>query len=73
MSKKIKEIRILEDVKTLIEPKESQLVDIYGQDELQRLTALYHELKQKKRILIHLEKIIKKRVYLIKATTMAYI
>ena len=50
MSKKIKEIRILEDVKILIEPKESQLIDIYGQDEQQRLTALYHELEQKKAI-----------------------
>ncbi len=51
MSKKIKEIRILEDVNILIEPKESQLVDIYGQDEQQRLTALYHELEQQKAII----------------------
>ena len=50
MSKKIKEIRILEDVNILIEPKESQLIDIYGQDEQARLTALYHELEQKKAI-----------------------
>ena len=57
MSKKIKEIRILEDVKTLIEPIESQLVDIYGQDEQARLTALYHELEQQKIILNHLENI----------------
>ena len=51
MSKKIKEIRILEDVNILIEPKESQLVDIYGQDEQQRLTALYKELEQQKAII----------------------
>lgn len=51
MSKKIKEIRILEDVNILIEPKESQLVDIYGQDEQQRLIALYHELEQQKAII----------------------
>ena len=50
MSKKLKEIRILEDVNILIEPIESQLVDIYGQDEQARLTALYHELEQKKAI-----------------------
>ena len=50
MSKKIKEIRILEDVNILIEPKESQLVDIYGQDEQARLTALYHEMEQHKAI-----------------------
>jgi len=50
MSKKIKEIRILEDVNILIEPKESQLVDIYGQDEQARLTALYHEMEQQKAI-----------------------
>ena len=51
MSKKIKESRILEYVKTLIEPIESQLVDIYGQDEQQRLIALYHELEQQKAII----------------------
>jgi len=42
MSKKIKEIRILEDV---------NILDIYGQDEQQRLTALYHELEQQKAII----------------------
>jgi hypothetical protein len=57
MSKKIKEIRILEDVKILIEPKESQLIDIYGQDEEQRLSALYHELEQQKAINYHLQNI----------------
>ncbi len=57
MSKKIKEIRILEDVKTLIEPKESQLVDIYGQDEQTRLLALHHELEQEKAIINHLNNI----------------
>jgi hypothetical protein len=57
MSKKIKEIRILEDVKHLIEPKESQLVDIYGQDEQARRIALYSELEQQKAILNHLNNI----------------
>ena len=57
MSKKLKEIRILEDVNILIEPKESQLIDIYGQDEEQRLSALYHELEQQKAINYHLKNI----------------
>lgn len=57
MSKKIKEIRILEDVKILIEPKESQLIDIYGQDEEQRLSALYHELEQQKAIILNIQNI----------------
>lgn len=50
MSKKLKEIRILEDVTILIEPKESQLIDIYGQDEQARLSALYHEMELQKEI-----------------------
>jgi len=50
MSKKVNEIRTLEDVKTLIEPKESQLVDIYGQDEQARLLALHYEQEQEKSI-----------------------
>ncbi len=57
MSKKIKEIRILEDVKHLIEPIESQLIDIYGQDEQARLLALYHEMEQQKAIENYLENI----------------
>ncbi len=50
MSKKKIIIRILEDVKHLIEPIESQLVDIYGQDEQARLSALHYELEQEKAI-----------------------
>lgn len=57
MSKKLKEIRILEDVKILIEPDEVRLIDIYGQDEEKRLSALYHELEQQKAFLNHLENI----------------
>jgi len=57
MSKKLKEVRILEDVKILIEPDEVRLIDIYGQDEEKRLSALCHELEQQKAFLNHLENI----------------
>lgn len=57
MSKKLKEFRILEDIKILIEPEEVRLIDIYGQDEEKRLSALYHELEQQKAIFNHLENI----------------
>ncbi len=57
MSKKLKEFRILEDIKILIEPEEVRLIDIYGQDEEKRLSALYHELEQQKAIFNHIQKL----------------
>ncbi len=54
MSKKLKEIRILDEV---IIVTESQLLDLYGQDEQARLLALHHELEQEKAIINHLNNI----------------
>ncbi len=54
MSKKLKEIRILDEV---IMVTESQLLSLYNQDEEARLLALHHELEQEKAINNYLEHI----------------
>ncbi len=54
MSKKLKEIRILDEV---IIVTESQLLSLYNQDEEARLLALHHELEQEKAIINHLNNI----------------
>ena len=54
MSKKLKEIRILDEV---IVVTEAQLLSLYNQDEEARLLALHHELEQEKAINNYLENI----------------
>ena len=54
MSKKIKEIRILDEV---IIVTESQLLSLYNKDEEARLLALHHEQEQQKAIINHLNNI----------------
>ena len=54
MSKKLKEIRILDEV---IVVTEAQLLSLYHEDEQARLLALHHELEQEKAINNYLENI----------------
>jgi hypothetical protein len=54
MSKKLKEIRILDEV---IIVTESQLLSLYNKDEEARLLALHHEQEQEQAIINHLNNI----------------